>query len=279
MCRLYFNYLLLFGLLLFFSSCSKKTTIVDTRQKFLHLSHTRTDTNPSLINGVDKIDFSKYDMLLLGGDLTESTSIDTATIDYVDGIFDLSRPTTLFALGNHDYTNTNLISAYTQRPPYFAYRHGAVQFVVLDTQDSYSSIVWEQQDFLNAVLDTLTTASHLFILHHKLIWMYDHIDLNDQIESISNGIFGSCFYCLNENNFHEDIYPKLAQIQSQGISVVCVAGDIGKRVNEFEYMTDEGIHFLASGMDYQSDRNKALLFFYDRETQALSWEYRWLSEL
>ena len=64
-------------------------------------------------------------------------------------------------------------------------------------------------DFLFEVLDTIQQSNHLIILHHKLIWMYDHDVLESQISSVSNADLGGCFNCINPNNFYSEIYPKL----------------------------------------------------------------------
>jgi len=150
---------------------------------------------------------------------------------------------------------------------------------VLDTQDNYSNIEGAQLALFNSVMDTLSESSHLVILHHKLIWLYDHPYFQSQINSISNGEFGSCFYCLNPNNFYTDLYPRLVTAEQNGIEVICVGGDIGAFTNTFEHTTSEGIDFLASGLLYGSNTNMALVFTHYLKRDSLAWEYRLTSEL
>jgi hypothetical protein len=218
-------------------------------------------------------------MLWLGGDLAKRTSIDEETLNYVDAIYNLSDVNTLFALGNHDYDNLDLIEEYTNRPSYFAYSNNNICFIVLDTQDSLSNIVGDQLVFFNSVMDTLSESTHLIVLTHKLNWMYSHPVLDSQINSISNGEFGDCFYCLNPNNFYDVIYPRLIEAKQGGIEVLCLAGDIGFKVNNFSFITEEEIYFLASGVATSEENNKALLFKHNMEEQTLTWEFKLLSEL
>lgn len=56
---------------------------------------------------------------------------------------------------------------------------------MLDTQDSLSNIIGAQRDFLFRVLDTIQESSHLVVLHHKLMRMYNQIDLEPIISDVS----------------------------------------------------------------------------------------------
>jgi len=217
--------------------------------------------------------------LLLGGDLTHLTSLDDVVMSHVDSIFDLSSPNTLWALGNHDYSDLNRVEQYTGRKAYYAYFKNDITFVVLDTQDSLSNIVGSQRVFLNSVLDTIQKSSHLVILHHKLIWMNGNSTLEPQIPSVSNGVAGNCFYCLNPNNFNSEFYPKLKTLKQNGVNVICIGGDIGFLTKEFEYTTPDGIHFLASGIATGTSGNKALLLTHDLTNNQLSWEFKSISSL
>ncbi len=259
-------------------SC-RKDNKVEYINNYLHLSHTRTDANPDMDSIVETIDYSKFDMLWLGGDLASVTSIDDGTMIYVDSIFDLGNSNTLWSLGNHDYGDMNRIETFTNRPPFYAAHKDGITFIVLDTQESASSIIGLQKDLFESVVDTIEESSHLVLLHHKLIWMYGNADLEPQADTISNGILGDCSYCINPNNFYPDIYPKLLDIKQKGIDVICIAGDIGKKESEFEYLTPEGIYFLASGVKAGELDNKALLFTHDVTNKSLYWEYKLTSDL
>lgn len=267
--------------LVFFASCTKDKIvepIIETKY-YLNISHTRTNTNPFMDSIVEKVDFSKFDMLWLGGDLARSTSKNDYSMYHIDSIYDVGNENTLWALGNHDYFDLTKIQNYTNRPPFYSYYKNKITFIVLDTQDSLSNIVGAQKKFFEETIDTIQKTTHLIILHHKLIWMYGNPELEPLIPTVSNGEFGDCFYCLNPNSFYTEIYPKLLEVKQRGIEVICIGGDIGSRTKEFEYYTSDGIVFLASGINAGSSDNEALLFKHNLIKDSLSWEYKPITEL
>jgi len=261
-----------------FISCRKDDVILRDKV-YMHISHTRTNSNPNMDSTVENLDFSKFDMLLLGGDLAYLTSEDDATIAHVDSIFDLSNPSTLWSLGNHDYSDLNRVQSFTNRPSYYAYYQDKITYIVLDTQDSLSNIVGDQLDFYNSVVDTIQESSHLIVLHHKLIWMYGDSYLEPQIPSVSNTILDNCFYCINPNNFYQDVYPKLVEVKERGVEVICVGGDLGYNSKDFEYTTADEIHFLASGISEGSGENRALIFHHDVQNEQLNWTFNLISQM
>jgi len=283
---------LLFIISLLFISCKKekieeKPTLTqdesiivsDSIVNYLHISHTRTDNSYGVYSQVKGIDFTKYDMLWLGGDLSGLTSANDSNIAYVSSIYDTGNENTLWSIGNHDYTNLQLVESYTNRPPFYTYYKNGITFIVLDTQDSLSNIVGEQLEMFNNVIDTISESSYLVILHHKLIWMYGNSELESQVETVANGWFGSCFYCINPNNFYQDIYPSLVEVKQKDISVICLAGDIGFNSKKFEYLTPDSINFLASGMRYNDSINYGLVFKHNITKQELTWSYKTVLDL
>lgn len=260
-------------------SCKKEPIKIPENHSYLHISHTRTASNPKIDSIAEIIDYNKYSMVWLGGDLAYLTSSDEETISYVNSIFDIESESTLWSLGNHDYSDLELIQDFTNRPPYYAYHQNNITFLVLDTQDSLSNIIGNQLSLVNKVIDTINESTHLILLHHKLIWMYNNPLLEPQVSEVSNGMAGDCFYCLNPNNFYSEIYPRLIEVKNKGIEVICIAGDIGFNTNEFQHITQEGIYFLASGIEYGSPENKALLFYHDMQINTLSWQYKLLTDL
>lgn len=274
--------LVLIILLMAVVSCEKVNSITPTEEKvfsYLHISHTRTDANPNMVSNIEEINYEKFDMLLLGGDLATLTSIDDETISHVDSVFNLGSPNTLWALGNHDYSNLDRVNKFTKRQAFYSIHKNGLTFIVLDTQDSLTNIVGLQRELFNSIVDTINESSHLILLHHKLFWMFGNQYLQPQIENVSNAPLGDCFYCINPNNFYSEIYPKLVEVKGRGIEVICIGGDIGFKDKEFEYITDEGIYFLASGCKWTDSDNKALLLKHDLEKNKLQWEFKLLSEL
>jgi len=267
------------GALLFSNWYCQKVPNVDKVATYLHLSHTRTEADDTIDSLLLEIDYNKFEMLWLGGDLTYYTSRKEKTLKYVDTIFDVKNAGTLWALGNHDYENRQLVEKYTHRPPYYSCHRNGITFLVLDTQDSLSHIVGAQEKLFKTVTDTIEASSHLVILHHKLIWLYGNPNLVSQIPTVSNAGLGDCFVCLNPNNFYTDLYPELIKVKRKGIEVLCIGGDIGTKIKNFEYKTSEGIHFLASGIESGESGNKALIFIHDLSDKKLDWAYQLISDL
>ncbi len=275
--------LLYFLLLLVLASCSTEDEFPEPSPReplqMLHLAHTRMNSNPEFNPALTRVDYSAYDLLLLGGDLALDSSADRPTMDSLQNIFNLADPNTLLALGNHDYADLDLVEEYTQRPPFYHYHRDGITFLVLDTQDSLSNMVGEQLAMIEAVTDTLSASSHLILLHHKMIWMYGNEDLESQIETVANGKLGDCFYCVNPNNFYEAVYPQLVELENRGIEVLCIGGDLGFKAKTFTYLSPEGVEFLGSGMDTDVDDNPVLILEYELDSQELNYRFSLLKEI
>lgn len=243
---------------MFLFSCEE--SIVDTPNSYIYLAHTRLNTNDSVYHKVYDIDFSKYDMTLLGGDLSMSSfSKSKVVLPHLDSIFNFKSPATLWSVGNHDNTSDKKFYETTLKKKYHAYQKDDVTFITLNSQDSLSSIVGEQKDFLFSVLDTIQTRSVL-LMSHKLIFMNDHPVLDGRIAEVCNANKGECYHCHNVNNFYQEVYPKLLEVKTRGIQVLWVGGDLGYKTSEFEYVDDQGIVFLGNGFWFPKDWNKVLLF-------------------
>lgn len=266
------------------SACSpdqdKDVPVLSHNETFIHLSHTYVPgTSNQLDSLVQRIPLSKYDLVLLGGDLCKNSSLDIATMYYIDSIFDITGPKTLWSIGNHDYDNLYNFAAVINKPRYYALYHNGITFLVLDTQDSLSNFIGNQLQLIKNVTDTINESSHLIVMTHKMIWMMDDGVLEPGIDSISNGPTGSCHWCVNENNFYLDVYPRLLQVKNRGIDIICVGGDIGLYRQQFAYTTPEDIQFIASGMCSGCAINYCLVFEYNVGNRELSWTYRLLSDL
>lgn len=268
-----------FILLTIFNSCQQGESA-----SFLAIGHTRQaeskNKNPrKVIEAVEKIPFEKYDAILLGGDLVLESTKDSAQLNYLNKVFNLQSPNTMWAMGNHDYRDhPELVSIVTGRPTYFAYKKGDVSFLVLDTQLDSCNIKGEQLELFNNTIADLSSGDQLIILHHKLIWMREHPLLAVKANEITNGMAGDCFFCLMKNNFYKDIYPSLVKLEKKGIEVIMVAGDIGSKVSEFEYKTKEGIVFLATGLE-DAKPDKKVLILNHTKGKSISWEFKPIESL
>ena len=251
------KFFILFLLLLTILSCADSSP--EPGSTYIYVSHPRINANDRMYGKVYEIDFSKYDMTLIGGDLAQNTFSKSETTAHRDSIFDFKNPNTLWSIGNHDKTSDKKFYKTTLKKKYHAYQRDDVTFITLDSQDSLSSIVGKQKEFLFAVLDTVTTASVL-VMTHKLIFMNDHPVLDSQISKVCNANKGDCFHCHNPNNFYDDIYPKLVALRNKNIQVLWVGGDLGYKTSEFEYVDENGIVFLGNGLWFKKDWNRVLFF-------------------
>lgn len=228
---------------------------------------------------VEQLDYSRYNLTLLGGDLFTQTTIDTATFLWGDSIFDFRNPNTFWSIGNHDYDNPQMVRNYLGHELYYARYYQGITFLVLDTQDSLSNLIGDQLQLIRNVTDTIQESSHLVVLSHKLIWMAGNPVLEPMIDSVCNGGTGTCFWCTNPNNFYQDVYPRLVNVKARGINVVCIGGDLGYKVQRFEYTMPEGISYLGNGMCSGCAFNQVVLLTYNTGTRTLSWMFKPLTEL
>jgi hypothetical protein len=228
------------------------------------ISHTRLNDNSGIDSTVANADLTKYNLLLLGGDMANLSSKDDSILDYLDEVYNFSSQHTLWSLGNHDYTNLPLLLKHTKKNTFYSYKNENTLFIVLDTQKDSSQIIDEQLEFFNITLDTTKNYNNLVILTHKLIWMRNHDELEPMIDSVSNGHYGNCDYCIQENNFYRDIYPKLVSIKEKDKQVYCIAGDIGFKTPKFEYKTKDNIIFLATGIKANTSNNYFLKLYYKK---------------
>lgn len=269
--------ILLFSVLFLFFGCKENlpTPLPEVKfKKYLHISHTRGSEAGEIDERLRNRDYSEYEMLWLGGDMDQNIVENESIIQSWDELFDFSNPNTLWTLGNHDYYySLPLVQSYTQRPTYYSYSKDDFTFLVLDTQKNASHIIEEQLELVKNVTDTLSESKYLVVLTHKMAWLYGNPEIEELINSIPNGGPGDCLFCTNPNNFNEEVYPELLKVKERGIEVFCIAGDLGIRANEFEYITEEGIYLMASGLNFYQNQNKVLVFKVNQETQELSWGY------
>lgn len=277
-------YYFVISLPFFFNACQpdqdRDFPVLTKNETFIHISHTSiTGVSNKLDSLVQRIPLSKYDLVLLGGDLCENSSLDISTMYYIDSIFDINNPKTLWSIGNHDYDNLSNFSAVNNKPRYYARFHHGITFLVLDTQDSLSNFIGNQLQLIENVTDTINESEHLIVMSHKMIWMLDSGPLEPRINTTSNGPTGTCHWCINDNNFYTDVYPRLLQVKSRGINIICVGGDIGKYVQQFSYTTPDDIEFLASGICSGCAVNYCLVFEYNIGRRELTWNYQLLTDL
>jgi len=94
----------------FFLACQASTIEANfsKEKKYLALSHTRIcdgKGGDEIDSVYQQIDYTQFDLLLLGGDLLCESSKEIKRLNYLDRILNISSPHTLWALGNHDYND------------------------------------------------------------------------------------------------------------------------------------------------------------------------------
>ena len=248
---------------------------VDTVSQYIFIPHPRSDdnVNQSVLPGIEHIDFSPYEMILLGGDLTYSTSISRTSMDYCDSLFSLGDPNTLWAMGNHDLTSRSLIEEYTGRPSYYSYSNDNITFLVLDTEldaggFTSSHISGDQLAMIGQVCDTIAVSDYLVLLHHRLLWMIGNDYFDPWIDSVAQSTRQ-----LDTSNFNTVVYPLLQKTKSRGVPVICLGGD--KSMVNIEYAPEDSILYIASTMEpkYTDAQNDVVILSHDKQTRRLSWEF------
>jgi hypothetical protein len=250
-------------------------------KKIIFIPHPRSDdqVHQSVQEEIAQINFSYYDMILLGGDLTYYTTIDYPTMDYCDSLFDLGSPNTMWTLGNHDVSHLEYISEYTHRPTYYTYYTQDMTFMVLNTELDANGFVssyisGDQLAMIQSVADTITDSKYLILLQHRLLWMIGNEDLAGRLDSV-----GESTRQLDTSNFYQEVYPLLQQVKIKGIQVLCLGGD---RANiNIEYSPEDSITYLASTMApvYSDTINHVLILTIDELTDSISWEFIGLADI
>lgn len=276
--------LFLFTLCTVLASCQKDNEVSisekpqymlgNSNYEYLHISHFKTSSTHYIESTCQNIDYNHFDAVLLGGDLTERTSLNDSTLEYLDSFLNLSSASTLWSLGNHDtYDNLDKIENITNKNSFYSHYQNGNTFIVINNQLEDGIIKDEQLWMIEDIADTISESNNLILLQHKLMWMEDHPQLAPLITTIPNGSSGTCYYCIPPNNFNSEVYPLLLKIKQRGINVICISGDLGKKAKQFAYTTDDGIHLLASGIQYDKDFNMALILKPEPFSNVLEWEF------
>ncbi len=291
-----------FGIILILLFLSCKTEEKQTTRQYLFLGHTYqwgVEDNNRIDFRLKDFDFGQYDQLWLGGDLCARSSEKMETLTYLDSIFDLSDPSTHWARGNHDLVKgiPGAIEQITKRNSYYSAALESATLVVMNTMEFHHpnykpkpaecEMLDGQIQMLENIADTIAQSSHLIVLHHYCFLTNELYSDSTNLNTIFNLYVPDLkIDCANEHTFTSKLYPIFKKIQSKGVQVVLVSGDLGQRAKAFEYQTEDGIWFLGSGInnsaievyvpDYVTDTSpdKILVFEYDLEERELTWEFK-----
>jgi hypothetical protein len=258
-------------LVLLLSSCVNDDF---SEKRYIYISHTRLCNSQnawSIDEELEYINYSSFDLILLGGDMLCQSSLRDSGMTYLDRIFKIGSKKTLWSIGNHDDDDLEIFKKYTKKNNYYSYFSKGVTFIVLDSEINDSKIINEQLKFVQNTLDTIETSKNIIIMTHKLLWLSGNEELRLYGEKKSNVKIGVHPWNIKINDFHTDIYPRLAQMKSTGINVICIAGDLGTNANTFEYITKEGVCFLANGIGDNLKEAKVLVI--SNLNNSISWEF------
>ncbi len=266
----------LFGLLflsLMLTSCGEDEVPVEQIEDevaFNFIGHPRMsnigEINPQLLN----VNWKEKGPLVLGGDLDKETAINIDVLNSYDDVLEFSDPNTILSLGNHDYANLEDWETLTGRKTFYTTTLDKTVFFISDNQSDKGSLKGEQLELFDAVMDSISDSNTFIFLSHKLLWLSGNAALTEDLNMIPNGGAGDCWHCTNENNFYQVVYPKLVELKNKGIQVICLAGDVGKRVSFYERQTEDNIYFLANGWELDNDSNEYLKF-YSTANDSLRW--------
>lgn len=239
-------------------------------KKYIFMGHPRSDdrTGEYLLPTIEKVDFTKYELLLLGGDLTWSTSEKRSTLEYCDFYFHFSSDSLHWALGNHDLANLTLLQEFRAKPRYYAFTQNNITFLILDTDISKPNISGDQLQMIKNVTDTINDSDHLILVHHRILWMANNDSLSYLLDSVA-----ASSQNLNATNFFTDVYPLLQKAKNKGVDVLCIAGD---RTNvNIEYSSEDSIQFIASGLvgTFPDNNNFVVILTHNIDTRELNYEF------
>jgi hypothetical protein len=256
----------------FFAGCAQE----EEYRYYLAVAHTRVCDGkpPDEPDGrLALLQPDTFAMRWIMGDLACSTSKYPATIERLDTILDFQNPNTLFAVGNHDLTDRSRLFAAIGKPSFYTFKKDGIVFLVLDTELDRCRISGPQLALFNEVVSEVGKEDVLVLLHHKLIWMPGHPDLDELISGVSN--IGLCEgdYCLYANNFHQDIYPALWDLSESGTQVICLGGDIGARTKTFVWEENPNFFLMATGWESGDPEDRYLRFSHAVHENRLTWEY------
>lgn len=280
-----------FVLALGLASCNPTKEDQNKNVEYLFLGHAyQWFTTNQVDYRLENIALAKYNLILLGGDLCVESSNSDQGLDYLDAVFSIHDANSLWTIGNHDLRNGSLrkIEIATRRKSFYAFAKNGVTFLVLNTNINHSEIseIEKQTEYLNQknlikqVCDTISSSSHLLVLSHNVVW--EGIDgLHLEFANLNNQI---CFDGENPNFFKEQVYPQLIQVEKRGVEVIWMAGDIGKWSKKYEYLSKDGIQFLASGINntmylsnpkkyVTANKDKLLILKHHLIEKKITWQF------
>ena len=264
------------------------TDLPTSTKKYLFLGHFYQfeDHKNRIDSRVSDLRKELYDMIWLAGDVCFRTSQSRETLEYVDRELSISSPNTLWAWGNHELIggDTTLIPEITGRRSFNTSHKDGITYLILNTNLDTNNCenLNAQFEMIQSVCDTISSSSHLVLMSHFLMWGSPEIGMGYHL--LDNGYYINWITnCDSMDTFTPTIYPMLEAVQSRGVKVIVMAGDMGfKDIRHFEHETASGITFLACGMGSTHDiylgkpkstEDAFLVLTHETDSRNLTWEF------
>lgn len=256
--KIYSKFVLFILTIFSLNSCTKD----NTTKAYIFIGHCYdwNGRGKKVDDRIEAINIREYDEVWLGGDICSETSSKVSTLQYLDDIFQISKNTTLWAVGNHDIRSKKYerISKVTGRKLYYAQTDNGITKLVINTNIEHP-VFKENCDyrekqfvFINQVLDTVVHSSHLVLLMHHIVWEDVEEDMGAR-EAANAASAWVKFSCQPKSWFRLSIYPKLKEIQKKGVQVVVISGDGGQKSKQYFFKAPNGIEFYISGINNSCD--------------------------
>lgn len=254
---------------------------------------------------VEALPLNAFEQIWLGGDVCARTGLNEENFRYLDSLFPFREGRAHWAWGNHDVElgKEAEIMETTGRPEFYVEWVDGIALAVLNTNlfqwpnsrpnADFCNRMEAQYEMLRTLADTVRAASHLVILHHFGLLTDSLAGGAHQLDTIFN--FYKPFLKMrcqpDDATFEREVYPLLVQIQKKGIPVILVAGDMGLKAKKFAFQTEEGVWFLASGINNSMrpelapsyatnfDADEVLIFRHNPQKRELTWAFHDLNSL
>ncbi len=267
------------------------TIIIDLKDtvQYIFLGHIKENRNGEdrVDSRIESLDFSKYQRIWLGGDVTDESNRRFSTLEYIDNLFDVSNPLNHWAFGNHDLRNFNVewLRKITKKPTFYHHSSDGIVTLVLNLglNPSNCENLNKQFNLIKSVCDTISKSSHLILLSHYCPWSgipglpppssYAHSDIKAWIANCSD----------KPATFKDLIYPLLVKVKNNGVQVINIMGDAGSGNKGRTMKSSDNIYFISSGIDKKTQitngPDKVLIFKHHVQSRFLDWDFYILDSL
>jgi hypothetical protein len=267
-----------------FGTCQENDTL-----SYIFLGHIKLKQNgqDKVDPRIEGIDFSDFDRIWLGGDVTDESNLNYETLNYIDSLFDVSKPSNIWVYGNHDLRNFNedWLREITGKKTYYAYSENGITTIALNLAINPSDCekLNDQFEMIKNVCDTIQESSHLIVICHNSVWKDVPGLLPPYVYSQSNLKYWLANCYDKPADFTSIIYPLLLEVKSRGITVLNILGDSGSFNKGVTMLSSDGIFFIASGISSSTQEeygpDKVLIIKHHPESEFLNWQFHNLDSL